>query len=46
MATYQKFNQTVEDFANGVYNCATDQFTVTLTTSASAPVAGNSVLDD
>lgn len=46
MATYQKFNQTVEDFANGVYNCATDQFTVALTASASAPVAGNSVLAD
>ena len=44
MATYQKFNQTVEDFANGVYNCATDQFTVALTAAASAPVAGNSVL--
>lgn len=46
MATYQKFNQTVEDFANGVYNCATDQFTVALTAAASAPVAGNSVLAD
>lgn len=46
MATYQKFNQTVEDFANGVYNCATDQFTVALTAAANAPVAGNSVLAD
>jgi hypothetical protein len=44
MATYQKFNQTVEDFANGVYNCATDQFTVALTAAASAPVATNTVL--
>ena len=46
MATYQKFNQTVEDFANGVYNCATDQFTVALTTAANAPLATNSVLAD
>jgi len=42
MATYQKFNQTVEDFANGVYNCATDQFIVALT--ASTPLATNEVL--
>ena len=46
MATYQKFNQTVEDFANGVYNCATDQFAVALTTAANAPVATNTVLAD
>ena len=46
MATYQKFNQTVEDFANGVYNCATDQFTVALSAAASAPIASNSVLAD
>ena len=44
MATYNKFNQTVEDIANGVYNCATDQFTVAL--SVGAPVATNSVLAD
>ena len=44
MATYNKFNQTVEDIANGVYNCATDQFTVALTVGA--PVATNSVLAD
>ena len=42
MATYNKFNQTVEDMANGVYNCATDQFTVALTVAA--PVATNTVL--
>jgi len=42
MATYQKFNQTVEDFANGVYNCATDQFTVALTVGT--PLATNTVL--
>ena len=44
MATYNKFNQTVEDIANGVYNCSTDQFTVALTVGA--PVATNSVLAD
>lgn len=42
MATYNKFNQTVEDMANGVYNCATDQFTVALTVAA--PVATNTVI--
>ena len=42
MATYNKFNQTVEDMANGVYNCATDQFIVALTVAA--PVATNTVL--
>ena len=42
MATYNKFNQTVEDMANGVYNCSTDQFTVALTVAA--PVATNEVL--
>ena len=42
MATYQKFNQTVEDFANGVYNCATDQFTVALTVGTT--LATNTVL--
>ena len=42
MATYNKFNQTVEDMAHGVYNCATDQFTVALTVAA--PVATNTVL--
>tara|TARA_R110000772_G_scaffold257439_1_gene374270 strand:+ start:5181 stop:5591 length:411 start_codon:yes stop_codon:yes gene_type:complete len=42
MATYNKFNQTVEDMAHGVYNCATDQFTVALTVAA--PIATNTVL--
>ena len=44
MATYQKFNQTVEDWMEGVYTSSTDQFTVALTNTA--PVAGNSVLAD
>ena len=42
MAIYNKFNQTVEDMANGVYNCATDQFTIALTVGA--PVVTNTVL--
>ena len=46
MATYGKFNQTVEDWQEGVYTASTDQFTVALTTNASAPVATNSVLAD
>jgi len=46
MATYNKFNQTVEDWNEGVYTASTDQFTVALTAAASAPVATNSVLAD
>jgi hypothetical protein len=46
MATYQKFNQTVEDVMEGVYTASTDQFTVALCATASAPVAANSVLAD
>lgn len=46
MATYQKFNQFVEDMAEGVHTCSTDQFTVALCAAASAPVATNSVLAD
>lgn len=46
MATYGKFNQTVEDWLEGVYTASTDQFTVALTTNANAPVATNSVLAD
>ena len=44
MATYNKFNQTVEDWLEGVYTASTDQFTVALTAAANAPVATNSVL--
>ena len=44
MATYNKFNQTVEDMANGVYNCASDQFVVALTVAS--PAATNTVLAD
>ncbi len=46
MATYNKFNQVVEDMAEGVYTCSTDQFTVALCAAANAPVATNSVLTD
>lgn len=46
MATYNKFQQTVEDWLHGVYAANTDQFTVALTTAANAPVATNSVLAD
>lgn len=44
MATYNKFNQTVEDIGNGVHDFAADQLVVALTNTA--PVAGNSVLAD
>jgi hypothetical protein len=44
MATYNKFNQTVEDWLEGVYTSSTDQFTVALCAAANAPVATNSVL--
>lgn len=46
MATYNKFNQFVEDMAEGVHTCSTDQFTVALCAAANAPVATNSVLAD
>ena len=44
MVTYTKFNQTVEDWLEGVYTASTDQFTVALTAAANAPVATNTVL--
>lgn len=44
MATYNKFNQTVEDWLHGVYAADTDQFTVALCAAANAPVATNTVL--
>ena len=44
MATYGKFQQTVEDWQEGVYTASTDQFTVALTTNGNAPVATNSIL--
>lgn len=44
MATYNKFNQFVEDLADGVHNCSSDSFVVALTAAANAPVATNTVL--
>lgn len=44
MATFNKFQQTVEDWQEGVYTASTDQFTVALTTNANIPIATNSVL--
>lgn len=46
MASYNKFNQTVEDWLHGVYASDTDQFVVALTAAANAPVATNSILSD
>jgi|TARA_R110000851_G_scaffold106584_1_gene225887 hypothetical protein len=46
MATYNKFNQFVEDLAHGVHNMSTGAATVALCAAASAPVATNSVLAD
>ena len=44
MATFQKFNQFVEDLAKGVDNLSTGQLKVALTNTA--PVAANSVYAD
>ncbi len=46
MASYNKFEQFVEDLAEKVHDLGADQLTVALTAAASAPVATNSVLAD
>jgi hypothetical protein len=49
MATFNKFNQFVEDLAKGVHNFTSDStctLKVALTAAANAPVATNSVLAD
>ncbi len=46
MATYNKFQQFVEDMAHKVHNLGSDSFKVALCAAASAPVVGNSVLAD
>jgi len=46
MVTYNKFNQFVEDIANGVHNLSSGAITVALTATANAPVATNEVLAD
>ena len=44
MAVYNKFNSFTEYLAEGVFNFESDQLVVALSATASAPVAGNSVL--
>jgi hypothetical protein len=44
MATYNKFQQFVEDLAHKVHNLGSDQLTLALTAAANAPVATNEVL--
>lgn len=46
MATYNKFQQFVEDLAHGVHDLESDVITIALTAAANAPVATNSVLGD
>lgn len=46
MAVFQKFEQFVEDLANGVHNFGTGAITVALTNAANAPVATDAVLAD
>ena len=44
MATFNKFQQFVEDLAEKVHNLGADLLTIALTAAASAPVATNAVL--
>ncbi len=44
MATFNKFEQFVEDMAHKVHNLGSDQFTLALTAAANAPVSTNTVL--
>lgn len=44
MATYNKFNQFVEDTWKGVHIFGTHQMVIALTATANAPVATNSIL--
>ena len=44
MATYNKFQQFVEDLAEKVHNLQTDILTVALTAAANVPLATNTVL--
>lgn len=44
MATFNKFDQFVEDLAHKVHDLETDQIVVALCAAANAPVAGNTVL--
>ena len=44
MATFNKFNQFVEDIAEKVHKLDTDALTIALCAAANAPVATNSIL--
>ena len=44
MATYNKFQNWVEEMADGNVNCSSDSFVVALTATANAPVATNTAL--
>jgi hypothetical protein len=44
VATYNKFDQFVEDVMHGVHNLSSGQLVVALTAAANAPVATNEVL--
>lgn len=46
MATYTKFEQTVEDIAHKVHDFSSDLFTLALTNSSNPPLVTNSVLAD
>lgn len=46
MASFNKFNQFVEDIAHGVHNLSSGVITLAFTVAASAPVATNEVLAD
>lgn len=46
MATYNKFNQFVENVANGVHDLATDSLKLALTATAHTPTSSNAVLAD
>jgi hypothetical protein len=46
MATFNKFNQFVEDVAKKVHNLSADQLVVALTAAANAPVATNETLSN
>jgi hypothetical protein len=46
VASYQKFQQFVEDLGKKVHDLSSDQLVVALTAAANAPVATNSVLGD
>lgn len=46
MATFNAFDQFVEDLAHGVHDLETDQLVLAFCAAANAPVAGNSVLAD